>query len=454
MPANAPQMTAVTCPACRAQYTAPVHSVIDVGRDPRLKTLILQGRLNVGVCPQCGTAGVLGVPVTYHDPDKELLLVLVPQELRITESQRQRIIGEMSNSVINSLPTEQRRGYLLRPRIFLTLQSMLEAILEADGVTKDMLQGQQEKGQLIAEMIKTIDDPLRLAALIGEAGNKIDSEFFQILSLSIRTAQEDAQSETVGKLTRLRQTLLDRTATGQRIAAQQRAFDKALQGIDGNLTREDLLERVISIEGEQQESILTVLLALGRQLVDYRFFQLLTERIDQAKRDADAAAEKRLTALRDTVLDVTQKLDTEAREHTRQKAVLLGEIAQSANPKAAIQEHLDEIDSLFMSVLETNIEQSELQHRQEAADAFRSIRDLIVQVLEDSAPAELKLIDELLRADYPDGTRKILSDNQTMVNSELVELMEVLVQDLADRGETQTGERLTAVRAQAQLMLK
>jgi hypothetical protein len=74
--------------------------------------------------------------------------------------------------------------------------------------------------------------------------------------------------------------------------------------------------------------------------------------------------------------------------------------------------------------------------------------------LEDSAPAELKLIDELLRADYPDGTRKILSDNQTMVNSELVELMEVLVQDLADRGETQTGERLTAVRAQAQLMLK
>jgi hypothetical protein len=40
-----------------------------------------------------------------------------------------------------------------------------------------------------------------------------------------------------------------------------------------------------------------------------------------------------------------------------------------------------------------------------------------------------------------------------MVNSQLVDLMEVLVQDLADRGETETGNRLTAIKAQAQLMV-
>ena len=120
MPAPETQTVTVTCPACHAQYSTSVQNVVDVGQDPRLKSLLLQGRLNVGVCPQCGTGGMLGLPFTYHDPEKEILFCLVPQELRMSETERQRAIGQMSNAVINRLPAEQRKGYLLRPRIFLT----------------------------------------------------------------------------------------------------------------------------------------------------------------------------------------------------------------------------------------------------------------------------------------------------------------------------------------------
>jgi hypothetical protein len=191
MSVNSPQAATVNCPACRAQYTVPVQNVIDVGHDPRLKSWLLQGRLNVGVCPQCGTAGALSVPLIYHDPDKQLLFCLIPQELNIPENERQRMIGQLSNRVMSSLPSERRKGYLLQPRPFLTFQTFLEAVLEADGITREMLDQQRAKAQAIAEMVQAVDDSLGLAALIGQHEGLIDYEFFALLSANIRGAEQN-----------------------------------------------------------------------------------------------------------------------------------------------------------------------------------------------------------------------------------------------------------------------
>ena len=100
MAVNPPQLVNVTCPACQTRYTAPVQNVIDVGRESRLKTMLLQGRVNVGVCPSCGTAGMLSIPMAYHDPEKELLFCLVPQELGMAQDNRQRVIGELSSDEV------------------------------------------------------------------------------------------------------------------------------------------------------------------------------------------------------------------------------------------------------------------------------------------------------------------------------------------------------------------
>jgi hypothetical protein len=396
---------------------------------------------------------MLSVPFAYHDPEKELLFCFVPQELRMNENGRQRMIGEMTNAIINSLPTERRKGYLLQPRVFLSYQTLVEAVLEADGITKEMLQAQQEKIQLIEEMVQAADDPLRLAALISEHKDKIDYEFFTLLTSSISAADQGDQADTVGRLTRVRDKLLEQTETGQEVAKQQKAVEQALEGIDENLTREDLLERIVSIDAEHEERILSVLISLTRPLLDYRFFQLLTERIDRANKEKDGELADRLTGLRDKVLDLVQTLDAEVRARTEEKARLLVEIVRSEEPEAAIRARLDEIDGLFMSVLETNIMQSEEQQRRDAADMLRSIKEMIVNVLQESAPPTVRFINQLLRADYPDGTRKFLRENQAMVTADLISMMDALSKDLADRGEEQTSERLRGIMAQAQLMV-
>ena len=193
MPANLPQMINITCPACRTPYTSPVVSIVDVGQDPRLKTLFLQGRLNTSVCPNCGAGGIVNIPLAYHDPEKEVLFCLVPQEMNIRETERQRIIGEMSRAVLNQLPTEQRKGYLLQPRIFLTYQTMIEAILEKDGISKEMLQARQRKADLAERMMQMVDDPITLSSAINENKDQIDQEFFVLLMNRLQMAQQSNQ---------------------------------------------------------------------------------------------------------------------------------------------------------------------------------------------------------------------------------------------------------------------
>ena len=98
-----------------------MERVIDVSKDPSTKARLLQGRTNVAACPSCGATGRLNAPFAYHDPHKQLLLVFAPAELGVKEQDRQKVIGELTKAVMDSLPAEQRKSYLFQPQMFLTI---------------------------------------------------------------------------------------------------------------------------------------------------------------------------------------------------------------------------------------------------------------------------------------------------------------------------------------------
>jgi hypothetical protein len=428
-----------------------MQNVIDVDRTPQLKSLLLQGRINVGVCPQCGTGGMLSAPLVYHDSSKELLFCLIPQELGLTEHDRQRTIGQLSNAIINHLPAERRKGYLLQPKQFLSFQTFVEAILEADGITKEMLAEQEARVQLVAELAQAADDSLRLAALVNEHQDKIDLEFFAILAAHIQMA-EDQQAESAAQLSRLRQTLIEKTEVGRQVGEREQALVNALEGIDEDTTREDLLERVVAIDPEHAEQVLSMLIAVARPFIDYQFFQLLTQRIESLEAENEAGQAEQLKTKRAMILDIAQRLDAELRARTQEKARLLSEIASSDTPKDVIRARIQELDSVFISVLEANIAQSQEQHQHDLEARLHSIRNTIVEVMQESAPPQIRFINQLLQADYPDGTRAMLRDNQAQLNDDLLSLFDVLASDLAERGDRETSERLTQIKAQAQLL--
>ena len=82
-------------------------------------------------------------------PEKELLMTFVPMDLGLPQAEQEKLIGRLMNEVINKLPQEKRKGYLLNPKPAFTLQGFMERVLEADGVTKEMLDSQRAKVQVL-----------------------------------------------------------------------------------------------------------------------------------------------------------------------------------------------------------------------------------------------------------------------------------------------------------------
>ncbi|MBE9508382.1 MAG: CpXC domain-containing protein, partial [Chloroflexi bacterium] len=135
----------MTCPNCRNQFQAPVEQILDVKADPGAKMRVLNGLVNMAVCPHCKMGGPLGLPFLYHDPDKELAFIYMPMEAGRDDLERQQAIGKLTSTVMNDLPPEERKAYLLQPEIFLTLENLANKILEADGVTPEMIEAQKAK---------------------------------------------------------------------------------------------------------------------------------------------------------------------------------------------------------------------------------------------------------------------------------------------------------------------
>ena len=433
------QITPIQCPVCGAQFSAPIESVIDVGRDPQLKAQFLQGNINVAQCPQCGTQAPMTAPLLYHDPANELALVLMPNELNLHHDDQQKIIGSLTNALISSLPPEQRKAYLLTPKTFITMQSLVNAVLEAEGITPEMLERQKDKARLINEFLQAKDEE-SLRNLVKEHDAELDYEFFQILTVSAQAAQADGQSEMAQALLGLRALLADLSSQGQSAVAE---VDAAL-GLGETITREELLSRLQAAESDEE---FDALVAVGRPLCDYAFFQNLTGQIEAA---SDAESSSQLKALRTRILDATAKQDEEAQASMQQASELFKTILQADDPQAAAREHLDEIDDAFFVVLSANIQHAESENHEEAAKALQQLANMIIGLLEERLPPEVRLINQLLNAPYPDGTRQLLEDHREVLNPEFVAALDQLTAELEQSGDTDNANHMRQVKSQAE----
>lgn len=438
------QTIPVVCPNCNHRFASPVLTIIDVGQNPEAKTLFLSGQLNIAVCPQCGHAGMLSTPILYHDPENEFLFNYLPPELELPEPEQQRIIGDMTNRVMSTLPPEQRKGYLLRPRSFLRLEGMIEAILEADGITPEMLQSQRAKSALLSRLLQASSDDAR-QLIAQENEDQIDYEFFQILTLNIELAESGGHVETAQQLLSLRKQLLDWTSAGRQVAARE----EAIKELGARVTREELLEKLVDAALAGEQTKIETMVTLARPVVDYIFYQGLTGRIEAAQRAGKTQEAETLKTLRESILDLTAEVDAQVRQATEEATQSLKEILQSDDLEKAIHAKLDRIDDLFMDVLAMNL-QAAMQTGQSAdIEKLQQISDIILELIQESQPPEIQFMNRLMTAEYPVGTQALLEENREQVNAQLLEIMRLVQEDLEQNGREQIARRLAQIREQA-----
>jgi len=433
-----PTPTLITCPACRAQITVPLRQIVDVSQEPKLKNALLAGHLNAFTCPVCHNTAALASPFLYHDADKELAFVFLPMQLGLRDADQQRIIGQYSKALMAQLPPEKRKAYLLTPRQFFTLQSLLDAVLEADGITKEMLDAQRAKLDLLQQMAETTDNAAQ-QTLIRERAAEIDVTFFQMISAALASAQAGQDQEGFAQLQQLRNNLLELTPLGQKVKTQQ----AALEAFQAKPDRDTLLAQLIQApDAETRELLLT----FGRPLLDYPFFQALTAKIEAA---TDKAEADRLVELRREILALREKLDAATKALFDERNELLRQIIVSDNLDEAVRAHLDELDEVFFSVLETNLQAAQQSGQRATFDRLQAVADAVSRAIAAAQPPEVRFLNALLSAPYPDETRKILEANRKALSSQLTDWMRSMAEDLRQDGRAEVADHLTKVIAQA-----
>jgi hypothetical protein len=405
--------------------------VLDVGKEPQLKPALLSGRLQG-----------LTAPFLYHDPAKQLALVLMPMELGMGDMEQQRIIGQMTQSIMRSLPQDAPKAYLLQPRMFFTFQSLIEVILEADGVSPETLRKQQEKADLLRDLLRqTSIDSVREMARKND--DKIDGDMFDLLAASLDANAAAGRENVVNSLAGLQQVLIEETSYGKTIGARM----VVLEAFQKDPTRENLLTQIINApDKETRES----LVALGRQMLDYGFFQLLTSKIDSA---TDATTKDSLIALRKEVQETRDKIDTASREYMQGKVGLIQEILSSKDPLEMARQHEAEIDDAFLAVVQANAQEAQKRNDKNTLDALQSVYNIAMQIMSERQPPEVQIVNALLQAKYPEETEKMLKELAAEMDDRFITVMIQLADQLAQNDRTDTAAALTKVITQARKIL-
>ena len=435
-----------SCPRCRQPILAEVQQLFDVNTDPTAKQRLMSRTTNVARCQACGYEGMMSTPIVYHDPSKELLLTFFPPEMGVPVNEQEKQIGPLINQVVNALPAEMRKGYIFQPQTMFTYQTLLDKVLEADGITKEMIEAQQKRVGLIQRLLTT-PKPEDRSTIIAQENDLVDGAFFAILSTIIESASMQGDEKSAQLLNEIQMQLLKETEVGKTLLAQSEETQAALKTLQdaskNGLTREILLDTLI---GLTSDSSLTTIVSLARNGLDYQFFQLLSEKIE-----AEAEDKKQpLIDLRDKLLNITRDIDNELKNRLAEGAKLLYAILAEPDLEEAVKKHIPEMNEFFTQALQSEFEAA---HQKGDMERIEKIQKVISIVEKESAPPpEIELIQSLLEAADDAARQKILEEKSDLVNDQLLTAINAIIAEGEAR--KQSPELVASLRAVYKLALR
>lgn len=432
-----PQPVAITCPNCRTNFQTPVFQLVDVGQQPELKGALLSGRLNVAVCPKCGAGGMLATPMVYHDPDKQLFFSLFPQEVAAKPEDQERFVGTLQQIVMQGLPADKPRGYLLAPRRFITLTSMLDAILEAEGVSKEALAAQRKRTELLGRLLQAEEDQALFSKIVNENKDAFDYEFFATLMMYIEASEAEQDEDSFQRFSSVRDRL-----------AQLTGFDPSAVGGD-----EPGVDAAVAALLEAEEAQLPELIAEHRPVLDYDFYAALTDRAEAERAAGNTAEAERIEARRDLILETTERMDRDAQAMFEGAAQTLREVLQAEDLREALRERREQLSEAFMLVIAANKDAAERAGNAEIIQRLDEIERLAVEVVQESLSPEERFIGQLLNTETPQEATKLLRQNAAKITPDLVKRLNELAEEMSGNGRKEIGDRLRQLGREATSML-
>jgi hypothetical protein len=436
MPPFPPQPVQVNCPNCGSSIRTGIYTVVDVTQQPELKQALLGGQLNVALCQNCGTGSMLGAPMVYHDAEKQLCLIYFPQELNASPEEQEHFIGETTGAIIRSLPPDAPRAHLLNPRRFLSLPSLLDVVLEAEGISREMLEGQRRRVELISELASALDEEQRFAGLAEQYKDELDDDFFATLQAFLAASAQEGRQDSVEILQRLLDQLI--AATGYRFPGEEDIPDLA-----------EVLERLVNVSDEELDQTIAEL----RPEIDYAFFESWTAKIEEFEQQGNSAEAQRLTERRARILATIEEMDREAQAMFEAGNTVLRAVIDAEDLRAALEAQGTAVDEAFMLVLDANLAAAERAGQAEAVQRLLQIRETAIAVIQDRMTPEDRLINELLMAETARESTQLLRQHVAKITPDLVKKLNEVADMQEKRGAADQSERLRQLAREAGAML-
>ncbi|MEP7293179.1 MAG: CpXC domain-containing protein [Chloroflexota bacterium] len=434
------------CPNCGRPFNAVVETVIDASQDPQVKARLLSGQLNTVRCPNCGNGVTVAAPLLYHDASKELLIAFIPMELNLTKDQQEKAIGDLMRDL--KLPQQAMKAYVFQPRRALTMQGVIEQVLQADGVTPEMMEQQKARVRLIETLMQT--PPEQLASVVQQNDAQVDAQFFQTVTMMAQRILAEGRSDVAEALMQMQQIVAGMSTFGQQMIERSRVQEgivaevsEELEQFAENATRDDFLNMALRYADDDQH--LQALVGLARPAFDYTFFQELSVKIGQAPSEARDA----LIVLRDKLLELTAIIDQQTQAALREAAELLQELISAPNLDQAIAENIPLLDDTFMAVLSANVQEAERRGDLNASAKLKLVYERVVDVLRDNMQPELRFINDLLSTASDEDARALLLEQADTYGPVLLDMMDAVERVLAEQGDTAMVQKLIFLREQA-----
>jgi hypothetical protein len=305
------------------------------------------------------------------------------------------------------------------------MQGLVEKVLEADGITKEMIQAQQDKLEFLQKLSSTANEEARLE-MLKENENLVDADLFNLLTRLLQTAAATGDQESMNQLEEIQSLLIVNTEIGRQIQQQTdevQAAVESLQEAGQELTREKLVDLVIEAPNEIR---LSALVSLARPGMDYQFFQILSQRIDAA----GGEEQERLSNLREEILTLTEQIDEQVKQRSDAAQQLLDQILEAEDVTQAIQQNASAIDEFFVQAVQQSLDQARQSGDLERSAKLSQLEEVIRQAT--AQPPEIEFLEELLEAEDEAARQELLDSNKDKVTPELFQMISGLMNQVTE----------------------
>ncbi|MCX6014997.1 MAG: CpXC domain-containing protein [Chloroflexales bacterium] len=426
------QVAQVACPSCQTPMRVAIVNIIDAEAQPHLKSQLLGGRLNASNCTKCGSPVILAAPLIYHDGSKQFCFVHIPQQLLASAKgvELERFVGSATNLLMNELPPDAPKGYLLAPKRFLTMQTLVEAVFEGDGVSKEMLEAQRKRVDIMSQLLDAMSQgeaALNTALQANQAD--IDDEFTKTLEAFVEASRMSGDPEGIAQLSAL-QSKIAQFAGGAATFAYETLITQLLAAGD--------------------EASVTQLITANQEIIDYTFFDIVTNRINDATTDGAESLASQLTAMRDQVIEIFQQLQADLEASYMQAGVVLDAVFDSEDLVAALNAHLPLLNETFDVLVDGQRTMAERAGDMAAAERLQTIAELTIQVKADALSPEDRVVQALITAE---NATRYIRENISEITSGVVKRLNEMTDDYTTKGKTEEAERVKRIAREAGAML-